>query len=143
MNWWTKKDEEEFKKRADQLVKQFNEYEHIKGYHINGLATLDENIADLGGVLLSLDSYKKTDQFKGGKIIGGHTPLQRYFFARAFRSCVSLREDFLRSVLTNSHCPPKYRLNGALINVDDFYSAFNVRPGDGMYKADSFRVRIW
>ena len=144
VNWWTKKDEEEFKERAGQLVKQFNEYQPIKGYYINGQATLDENIADLGGVLLSLDAYKKTEQFKEGKMISGQTPIQRYFLARAFRSCVSLRADFLKSeLLTNSHCPPKYRLNGALINVDDFYSAFNVMPGHGMYKADSLRVRIW
>ncbi|MGZ3924606.1 MAG: M13 family metallopeptidase [Flavisolibacter sp.] len=144
VNWWTKEDEEEFKKRANQLVKQFNEYEPIKDYHINGFATLDENIADLGGVLLSLDAYKETNQYKGGKTIEGYTPLQRYFLARAFRSCVALREEFLKSeLLVNNHCPPKYRVNGALINVDDFYSAFNVRPGDKMYKADSLRVRIW
>ncbi|HEX2627515.1 MAG TPA: M13 family metallopeptidase, partial [Chitinophagaceae bacterium] len=83
VSWWTKNDETEFKKRADVMVRQFNAYEPLPGYHINGKATLGENIADLGGILLGIEAFKKTGQYKKGEKINGLTPMQRYFLGYA------------------------------------------------------------
>jgi putative endopeptidase len=142
--WWTKKDEDEFNKRAEVMVKQFDEYEPVKGYHINGKATLGENIADLGGILLGLDAFKKTEQYKKGEKIAGLTPVQRYFLGYALGWLGHTRDEQLRNrLLTDVHSPGKYRVNGPFVDVDEFYSAFNINPGSTMYRADSLRVRIW
>lgn len=143
-SWWTKKDEAEFKKRANVMVKQFDEYEPIKGYHINGKATLGENIADLGGILLGIEAFKKTEQYKKGEKIDGLTPMQRYFLGYALGWLGHTSDAQLRNrLLTDVHSPAKYRVNGPFVDVDDFYQAFNIQPGSPMYRADSLRVRIW
>lgn len=144
VNWWTKSDEEAFNKRASLMVKQFDEFEPVKGYHINGKATLGENIADLGGILLGIEAFKKTQQFKDNKPIGNLTPMQRYFLGYALGWLGHTREEQLRNrLLTDVHSPGKYRVNGPFADVDEFYSTFNIKPGDKMYRADSLRVRIW
>lgn len=144
VSWWTKTDEESFNKRAEVMVKQFNEFEPVKGYHINGKATLGENIADLGGILLGIEAFKKTQQYKDNKTIAGLTPMQRYFMGYALGWLGHTREEQLRSrLLTDVHSPAKYRVNGPFVDVDEFYTTFNVKPGDKMYRADSLRVRIW
>jgi len=144
VSWWTKKDEEEFKKRAEAIIKQFDEYEPLPGYHINGKATTGENIADLGGILVGLDAFKKTQTYKDGKLINGMTPLQRYFLGYALSWQFHIREESLRNrLLTDVHSPAKYRVNGPFVDVDDFYTAFNIKPGDKMYRADSLRAKIW
>jgi putative endopeptidase len=142
--WWTDKDSIEFSKRAQLIVKQFNEFEPVKGYHINGKATQGENIADLGGIVLGLDAFKKTEQYKKGEKINGLTPVQRFFLGYALGWLSNTREEQLRNrLLTDVHSPAKYRVNGPFMDVDEFYSAFNIKPGSPMYKADSLRVRIW
>jgi putative endopeptidase len=144
VSWWTKKDEDEFKKRADVIIKQFDEYEPLPGYHINGRATTGENIADLGGILIGLDAFKKTQQYKEGKVINGLTPLQRYFLGYALSWQFHFREETQRNrLLVDVHSPAKYRVNGPMVDVDEFYEAFNIKPGDKMYRADSLRVKIW
>jgi putative endopeptidase len=144
VSWWTKKDEAEFNKRAQGMVKQFDEYEPVKGYHINGKATLGENIADLGGILLGLDAFKKTEQYKKGEKIEGYTPLQRYFLGYALGWLDHTRDEQLRNrLLTDVHSPAKYRVNGPFVDVDEFYSAFNIKANSPMYRPDSLRVRIW
>jgi putative endopeptidase len=144
VSWWTEKDEIEFKKRAEVMVQQFNEYEPLPGVKINGKATLGENIADLGGILLGLEAYKKTEEFKSGKSIAGLTPMQRYFCGYALGWLGDIREERLRDQLRSDvHSPAKYRVNGPFADVDEFYSAFNIKPSDKMYRADSVRVRIW
>ncbi len=143
-SWWAKTDEEAFNKRAEVMVKQFNEYEPVKGYHINGKASLGENIADLGGILLGIEAFKKTNQFKENKNISNLTPMQRYFMGYALGWLGHQREEQLRSrLLTDVHSPGKYRVNGPFVDVDEFYTTFNIKPGDKMYRADSLRVRIW
>jgi putative endopeptidase len=143
-NWWTKKDEDEFNKRAQVMVKQFNEFEPVKGYHINGKATLGENIADLGGILLGIEAFKKTDQYKKGEKLAGLTPMQRYFLGYALGWLGETSEAQLRSrLLTDVHAPGKYRVNGPFVDVDEFYSTFNIKPGSPMYRPDSLRVHIW
>lgn len=144
MNGWTKKDEEEFNARADKLIKQYNDYEPVKGYHINGANTVGENMANLCGELIAIDAFKKTNEFKTGERKDGKTPLQRFFLANAFKWRIFPRQELLiSSLLADGHSPPKYAMNGTLVNIDDFYIAFNVKQGNAMYKADSARVRIW
>lgn len=144
VSWWSAKDEEMFNKKAAVMVKQFDEYEPLPGYNINGKATLGENIADLGGILLGLEAYKKTEEFKANKTVAGLTPLQRYFCGYALGWLGHTRDESLRNqLLTDVHSPAKYRVNGPFVDVDEFYTAFNIKPGDKMYRADSLRVRIW
>ena len=144
VSWWTKADEDAFKKRVDVIIKQFDEFEPVPGYHINGKATTGENIADLGGILLGIEAFKKTAQFKENKTVAGLAPMQRYFLGYALGWLGHTREEQLRnSLLTDVHSPAKYRVNGPFVDVDDFYTTFNIKPGDKMFRADSLRVKIW
>lgn len=143
-SWWTKEDEEKFNKRAAVMVQQFNNYNPIDQMHINGKATLGENIADLGGVLLGWDAFTRTEQFKKGEKTGGLTPAQRFFLGYALGWMYDIRKESLaRQLLTDVHSPAKYRVNGPFSDVDAFYQTFNIKPGDAMYIPDSLRVRIW
>lgn len=144
VSWWTKNDETEFNKRAEIMINQFNEFEPVKGYHINGKATLGENIADLGGILLGIEAFKKTEQYKADKRIAGLTPMQRYYLGYALGWLGHTREEQLKNrLMTDVHSPAKYRVNGPFADVDDFYSTFNIKKGSPMYREDSVRVRIW
>ncbi len=142
--WWTPEDSVKFAQRAQELVNQFNKYVVVDTFKINGKATLGENIADLGGVLLGLDAFKQTEQYKKGEKIAGLTPVQRFFLGYALSWMEQERPQLMRTlVLTDVHSPEKFRVNGPLPNVNDFYKAFNVQPGDSMYIPDSARARIW
>jgi putative endopeptidase len=144
VSWWTKNDEASFNKKADVMVQQFNAFEPVKGYQINGKATLGENIADLGGILLGIEAFKKTTQYKENKSIAGYTPMQRYFLGYALGWLGHTREEQLKNrLLTDVHSPAKYRVNGPFMDVDEFYTTFNIKAGTKMFIADSARVRIW
>ena len=143
-DWWTKTDAAQFKARSAALVRQFDEYEPLSGLHINGQATLDENIADYGGLLIALDAFKTTSQYRSGKVIAGMTPLQRFFLAFAMSSLQIGSEEVLRrSLLSDVHAPPKWRVIGPLSNVSDFYEAFGIREGQPMWRPSDKRVQIW
>jgi putative endopeptidase len=143
-DWWSKKDGEEFSARAKMIIKQFNEFTPVDTMHVNGEATQGENIADLGGVLLGLDAFKKTDAYKNNVKISGYTPLQRYFLGYALGWLYKIRKESLANrLMTDVHAPAKERVNGPFVNVPDFYEAFNIKPGDKMYRPDSLRVKIW
>ncbi len=143
-NWWVESDAKQFKDRAQKIIREYNEFNPVDTLHINGDATQGENIADLGGVLLGLDAFKKTDAFKNGKKIGGLTPLQRYFLGYAYSWMFQIRKERLANqVMTDVHSPAKERVNGPLVNVPEFYEAFNIKPGSKMYRPDSLRVNIW
>jgi putative endopeptidase len=142
--WWTKEDAERFNAAAQKMVDQFNAYEPIPGLHINGKASLGENIADYGGILLGLEAFEKTDQYKQGKAIGGLTPLQRYFLGYSLGWLYQQREEVLRTrLLSDVHAPAKWRVLGPLSNIPAFYDAFGVKPGQPMWRAPQERVRIW
>lgn len=143
-NWWTPKDSAEFAKRAEMMVKQFNDYVVVDSMHINGKATLGENIADLGGLNMAYEAFTHTKQFKEGKKIDGLTPQQRFFlgWAQVWRNN-TLPETSAQLILTDPHSPGMHRANGPLVNIDAWYQAFNVQPGDKMYKAPDQRIRIW
>ncbi|RFS23035.1 M13 family peptidase [Chitinophaga silvatica] len=143
-SWWTKEDEKKFNERAAVMIKQFDGYVVVDSLHINGKATLGENIADLGGILLGWDAFKKTEQFKKGTPIAGYTPSQRFFMGYALGWLHhTKKENLARSILTDVHSPAKFRVNGPFSDVDAFYEVYGVQPGDGMYRPDSLRVRIW
>ncbi|MBN8888541.1 MAG: M13 family metallopeptidase [Rudaea sp.] len=143
-DWWTPEDGKKFEQRADVMVKQFDAYEPLKGLHINGKASLGENIADYGGILIGLDAFKKTEQYKRGEKIAGFTPIQRFFLGYALSWIFEEREEALRQgLLSDVHAPAKWRVNGPLANIGEFHEAFGVKPGQPMYRAEAERVRIW
>ncbi|MGB3077400.1 MAG: M13 family metallopeptidase, partial [Chitinophagales bacterium] len=144
VEWWTKDDRAKFLDRTGTIVKQFNDYVVLDSLHINGDATQGENIADLGGMLLGLDAFKKTEQYQKGEKIGGFTPIQRYFIGFALSWYGQVRDEAMAvRVKTDVHAPNFLRVNGPPVNIDEFYTAFNIQPGDKMYRPDSLRVRIW
>ncbi|HEY6457014.1 MAG TPA: M13 family metallopeptidase [Steroidobacteraceae bacterium] len=144
VDWWTAQDAARFKQRAEVMVRQFDAYEPLPGIHINGRASLGENIADFGGLVIGLDAFRKTAQFRAGRKIAGLTPLQRYFLGYALGWLYEERAELLRKqLLSDVHAPPKWRVNGPLSNIPAFYDAFKVKPGQPLYRAAADRVRIW
>ncbi len=143
-DWWQTSDEQQFKKRAAKIVRQFCEFNPVDTIHVNGDATQGENIADLGGMLLGLDAFKKTDAYKKGEKIGGLTPLQRYFLGYAYGWLYQVRKERMASqLMTDVHALPRERVNGPVVNVPEFYEAFNIKSADKLYRPDSLRVNIW
>jgi putative endopeptidase len=141
--WWLPQDSVKFAQRANMLADQFSGYT-VYGLHINGKATLGENIADLGGIVIGLDAFKKTDQYKEGKIINGLTPVQRYFMGYALGWLGQDRKESLSSqILTNEHSPGFLRVNGPFSDVPEFYEAFHIKKGDKMWLDPDKRVKIW
>ena len=144
-NWWTPAARTAFNERTARLVGQYDQYEGVPGTKVKGQLTLGENIGDLGGIEAAYAAYQRYQQKHGrAPVIGGLTGDQRFFlaYAQAWRS--KIREGALRSrLLTDPHSPPYFRVNGVVRNVDAWYAAFNVRPGDKLYLAPADRVRIW
>jgi putative endopeptidase len=143
-NWWQDSDAKQFGERAKKIIQQFNEFMPVDTLHVNGDATQGENIADLGGLLLGIDAFKKTEQYKKGEKINGYTPMQRYFMGYAYGWLYATRKESLASQLkTDVHAPAKERVNGPMANIPEFHEAFGVKKGDKMFRADSLRVNIW
>ena len=141
--WWLPQDSVKFTQRAQMLINQFNAYS-IYGLHVNGKATQGENIADLGGIVIGLDAFKKTVQFKEGKLINGLTPVQRFFLGYALGWLGQSRKESLSSqILTNEHAPGFMRVNGPFTDVPEFYEAFHIKNGDKMWLDPDKRVKIW
>ena len=146
-NWWTKQSETRFRERADRLIKQFNGYAPLKGEHVNGALTLGENIGDLGGLAVGYAAYRRyVSDKQGGKapVIDGFTGDQRYFlsWAQLWRN-LSTDAETRRRLAVDVHSPGEFRANGAVRNVDGWYEAFNVKPGDALYLPPNERVHIW
>jgi putative endopeptidase len=143
-DWWTKTDADAFKQRADKVVAHFGDYRVLDTVAVNGRLTLGENLADLGGLAIAYDAFKMTEQGKSGQPIDGFTPDQRFFlsWAQIWRAN-ALPEMQAQLILTDSHSPGMYRCNGPISNMDSFYKAFNVQPGDKMYKPESERIKVW
>ncbi len=143
-DWWTKADADEFKKRADEVVVQYNGFTILDTMHVNGKLTLGENLADLGGLSIAYEAFKNTKQGKSFDKIDGFTPDQRFFlnWAQVWRNNI-LPEAAAQRIVTDSHSPGMYRTNGPLTNIDAFYKAFDVKEGDKMYKAPEKRTKIW
>jgi predicted metalloendopeptidase len=143
-DWWTPADAAEFDTRAKRLVDQFNAYSPLPGLHVNGELTLGENIGDLGGLSIAFQAWKLSLSGRPAPVIDGLTGEQRFFmgWAQAFRA--KAREAYLqRQVLADPHSWAEFRANGPVGNIDAFYDAFGVKPGDKLYRAPDERVKIW
>jgi putative endopeptidase len=142
-NWWTKEDLEHFEAAAERLVKQYDGYRPFPDLALNGRLTLSENIADLAGLAAAYDAYRLSLNGKKAAVVDGFTGDQQFFlsFAQAWRE--KRREAALRQqVLTNSHAPAEYRAD-AVRNLDAWYDAFDVLPGQALYVPPAERVRMW
>ncbi len=143
-DWWTKDDADKFKTRADKVVEQYNAYTVNDSLHVNGKLTLGENLADLGGVAVAYEAFKKTKQGQSNTKIDGLTPDQRFFlsFAQVWRGSAR-PETAAQLVLVDPHSPALYRSFGAAVNMDAWYKAFDVKPGDKLYKKPEDRIKVW
>ncbi len=146
-DWWTKEDAEKYKKQTDKLVEQYNGFLAIDSMHVNGALTLGENIADFGGLTIALEAFKIDMKEKGidpNEKIDGFTPIQRFFLSYATIWRQNIRDKELKNRLENDvHSPGRYRVNGALFNVPEFYEVFNIKEGDKLYRSPEQRPVIW
>jgi putative endopeptidase len=143
-DWWTAEDGARFTSEAAKLAEQYSGYEELPGQKVNGKLTLGENIGDQGGVLLAYDAYKASLGGKPAPVIDGYTGDQRFFMAWAQGWQKKVREDASRMLLvTDVHSPARWRVDGTLRNIDAWFSAFDVKPGDKLYLKPEDRVRVW
>ena len=145
-NWWTDADRAAFDTLGNRLVAQYNAFCPLDDGKtcVNGRLTLGENIGDVGGLSMAYRAYKLATKGKDVPVIDGLTGDQRFFLAWAQVWRSSQREDSNRNRLrTDSHSPEEYRVNGVVRNLDEWYEAFGVKPGDAMYLPPEQRVRIW
>ncbi len=143
-NWWTDEDRARFDARTKALGAQFDSYCPIEKQCVNGQLTMGENIGDLGGLSMAYTAYHLSLGDKPAPVIDGLTGDQRFFLAWAQVWKAKYREEALVNQLkTDPHSPPQYRINGPLRNLQEWYAAFDVKPGDKLYLPPEQRVRIW
>ncbi|MFM2190601.1 MAG: hypothetical protein RL491_987, partial [Bacteroidota bacterium] len=143
-NWWTPEDSTRFFAKTKMVVDQFNQYVVVDSLRINGEMTQGENIADIGGIMMGYEAFKKTAQYKEKKEIAGLIPDKRFFLGYALAWMINTRPESLADqVRSDVHSPAKFRVIGPLANMRDFHRTFNVKPGDAMHRADSLIVNIW
>ena len=143
-NWWTAEDHRKFKEKTNALVAQYNAYEPIKGYHVNGELTLGENIADNSGLAIAYKAYQLSLNGQPAPVLDNLTGEQRFYigWAQAWRSKITdaMQVEFLKR---DPHSPDKVRGNATLLNQAPFYDAFHLKQGDKMYLPANKRVTIW
>ncbi len=143
-NWWSEQDLKNFKNKKQGIVSQFSSYVAIDSVHVNGEMTQGENIADLGGLTMAYNAYKKSLNGKKSMVIAGFTGEQRFFIAwcQGWKS-MTRDEELKRLITVDFHSPGYFRAWAPLTNLKEFYDAFGVKPGDKMYTAPEKRVEIW
>ncbi|MGI2022950.1 M13 family metallopeptidase [Shewanella glacialipiscicola] len=142
-NWWTPADFAQFDKQGDALAQQFDAYAPFPDLHVNGKLTLGENIADVAGLAAALDAYHASLKGEDAPVIEGFSGDQRFFIGFAQTWATKMRDEALRArVATDGHAPGMYRAL-TVRNLDAWYSAFDVKPGDKLYLAPEDRVKIW
>ena len=142
-DWWTAEDVKRFKEGTDKVVAQYGAYEPVAGKKVNGELTLGENIADLAGITIAYDSWKRSLGGKKPKAIGGFTGDQRFFlgFSQVWRQ--KYREPaLLQQLVTDPHTPGHFRPY-VVRNIDAWYKAFNVKQGEKMYLSPEERIKLW
>jgi len=143
-SWWTDEDMKKFQAKIDALAAQYDRYEPIKSYHVNGRFTLSENIADLSGLTIAHQAYQLSLKGKPAPVIDGLTGDQRFFMGwaqvwrRKYRD-----ENLLTRLKTDPHSPSEYRADGVVTNMPSFYEAFSVKPTDKLYTPAEQRITIW
>ncbi|SFG90889.1 M13 family metallopeptidase [Pedobacter insulae] len=143
-NWWTDEDRAKFNEKTKALGEQFSAYTVVDTIHVLGKLTMGENIGDLGGLNAAYTAFKMTKQGQSNEKIDGFTPDQRFFlsWAQVWRGNI-LDEAAAQLIKTDSHSPGPYRTIGAPVNMDAWYNAFDVKPGDKLYKKPEDRIRLW
>ena len=143
-DWWTKEDAAAFKERTLKLVEQFNAYQVLPGFAIQGQLTLGENIADLGGVSIAYEALQRSLKGKERKTIDGFTPEQRFFISWAQAWRTKTREDRMKTLLqTDVHSPGEFRAFAPLLNMPEFFAAFGIKEGEPLWRAPDQRAKIW
>ncbi len=143
-DWWTSKDTDNFNKSTEVLVDEYNGFEVLPGLYVNGNLTLPENVADLGGLTVAYHAYKLSSK-EEPEMIDGFTGDQRFFlsFTQVWRES-DTNESLRTLALTDTHAPSKFRVNGVVFNVPEFYKAFpSVKPSDKLYRSEIKRPVIW
>jgi putative endopeptidase len=143
-NWWTDEDKKRFEAKTVDLGKQFDAYVVLDTIHVNGKLTMGENIGDLGGLNVAYEAFRMTEQGKSNQKIDGFTPDQRFFlsWAQVWRGNI-LPQTAAQLIVTDNHSPGPYRTIGPVVNMDAWYKAFDVKPGEKLYKKPEDRIRIW
>jgi len=143
-NWWTAEDKAKFDAKTKALGEQFDAYTVLDTVHVIGKLTMGENIGDLGGLNAAYTAFKMTKQGQSNEKIDGFTPDQRFFlaWAQVWRGNI-LPESAAQLIKTDPHSPGPYRTIGAPVNMDAWYNAFDVKPGDKLYKKPEDRIRMW
>lgn len=143
-NWWTDEDRAEYEKRTGALVAQYNSFEALEDLFVNGEFTLGENIGDLGGLGIALKAYKVSLNGEVAPVMDGFTGVQRVFIGYAQAFLAKSRDEALRrQVNTDPHSPAKFRINGVVRNIPEFYEAFDVQEDHALYVPPEERVKIW
>ena len=143
-NWWTDADRENFDQLTQALAEQYDKYEPVPGYFVDGNFTLGENIGDVGGLSLAYRAYQMSLNGEEAPIIDGLTGDQRFFLSWAQVWQRKYRDEALIQRLSSDpHSPSEFRVNGVVRNFDEWYEAFDVQPGDELYLPPEQRVRIW
>lgn len=143
-DWWTSADKKKFGEKTQKLIDQYNSFEVLEGVFVNGELTLGENIADLGGLTIAYHAYKRSLEGKEQHDIEGYTPSQRFFIAFAHVWKNNIRDnELVTRVSTDPHSPGKYRVNGTLSNMPEFFEAFSIQEGDSMRQPADKIAKIW
>jgi putative endopeptidase len=143
-DWWTAEDAANFSGRATQLVEQYNNYMALPGLHVNGALSLGENIADLGGTSIAFEALQRSLAGKERTLIDGFTPEQRFFLSWAQQWRTNYRDEAMRrQVSVGPHSPGMFRAVGPISNMQEFFDAFDIKPGDPMWRNPEDRVKIW
>jgi putative endopeptidase len=143
-DWWTAADHEKFKAKTELLIKEYDAFEPVPGFHVNGALTLGENIADIAGIEIAYKAYIASLNGKPAPVIDGMTAEQRFYIGFAQSWLGKARdESIIAQVKSDPHSPEKYRTNGVVVHMPSFYSAFAVAPGDKMYLPEKDRVTLW
>jgi putative endopeptidase len=143
-DWWVKADADKFKTRVDVMINQYNGFTVLNNLHVNGKLTQGENLADIGGLSIAYQAFKNTPEGKSDTKIDGFTPDQRFFlsFGQVWR--IKTRDETMRMrISVDPHSPEMYRVNGPVSNTDAWYKAFDIKPGDKLYRPENERVRVW
>lgn len=143
-NWWTPADLTAFQTKTKALVDQYSAFKAFPDLNVNGAFTLGENIGDLGGLSIAIKAYKMSLNGKEAPVMDGFTGIQRVFLGWGQVWLDKSREEALRSQIAGDpHSPAKFRINGVVRNVPEFYEAFKIKPTDSLYLAPEKRVKIW
>jgi putative endopeptidase len=143
-DWWTPEDHAKFKAKTEMLIKEYDAFEPVPGFHVNGALTLGENIADIAGIEIAHKAYLSSLKGAAPPIIDGMTAEQRFYIGFAQSWLGKQRdESTIAQLKSDPHSPEKYRTNGVVVHMPSFYSAFSVKSEDKMYRSPEERVTLW